>query len=156
MALKPDRDYNAMDDISFFWTDTAATVEKGGCASLVTAGSGVSLDDTNNVVEYAADPSGAVPKGVMLADVAVYTPTTRFHRNFDNGEVLPGEKVCLIRKGWVVTDMITGTPTAGGDAYLGVSGYFATEMPSGSYSVVVGKFETTADPDGFVKVFVDL
>jgi len=82
MALRPDRDYNLIDDISHFWTDAAADAENGGVASMKTAGSGVSLDDAANVVEYKADPSGAKPMGVLLQNIKHYaapacSPTCR-------------------------------------------------------------------------------
>jgi hypothetical protein len=155
MALKPDRDYQSIDDVSHFWASSpvSATSEKGGVASLVTAGSGVSLDNAANVVDYKATPSGAIPKGVMIADVKTYTGS-RYFRNLHNGEVLPGEKVCLIRKGWIVTNAISGTPTAGAAAYLAENGNISptqmTEAPA------IGKFETTKDENGYAKVYVDL
>lgn len=155
MALRPDRDYYAIDDISHFWaaSPVATTSEKGGVASLKTAGSGVSLDDRKNEVDYLANPSGAVPKGLMLADVKTYTGN-RWFRNFHNGEVLPGEKVCLIRKGWVVTNMVSGTPTAGDVAYLAQNGNVSPTQLTGAPAV--GKFDTGLDENGFAKVYVDL
>lgn len=155
MALRPDRDYNAIDDISHFWAKSpvAATSEKGGIASVKTAGSGVSLDDKTNEVDYVANPSGAVAMGVMLADVKTYTGN-RWYRNFHNGEVLPGEKCCLIRKGWVVTNAVSGTPAAGAAAYLAENGNVSATQMTGAPKV--GRFETTKDENGFVKLFVDL
>jgi hypothetical protein len=157
MALKPDRDYYATDDISHFWENGPATtaVEKGGVASLVTAGSGVSLDDTANVVTYAVDPSGAIPKGILLQDVNLPMSATRDYRNLQNGEIRPGEKCTLIRKGWLVTDMIVGSaPAAGDDAYLAASGNLSKTQAGGAPKV--GKFDTAKDENGFAKVFIDL
>jgi hypothetical protein len=62
MALKPDR-IELLTDISFFMNTTA---ERGGVVSAVTMGSGVSMDDANAVVAYAAVASGARPVGVLL------------------------------------------------------------------------------------------
>lgn len=155
MALKPDRDYYGQEDISNFWqSDESASQDVGGIASVVTQGSGVALDAPQNVVAYIVNPSGAVPRGVLLSPIKVYADTNRFYRNFYRNEVLPGEKVCLFRKGWLVTDKIVGTPAAGGTAYLGASGNFAATQATGAPTV--GKFETTKDQNGFARVYVDL
>ncbi len=109
MALRPDRDYNLIDDISHFWTDAAADAENGGVASMKTAGSGVSLDDAANVVEYKADPSGAKPMGVLLQNIKHYAGT-RVFPNMQNGDIQPGDKCTLVRKGWIVTKPSAALP----------------------------------------------
>jgi len=156
MALKPDRDYAEVTDISQYWSDLTAqnTQEKGGIACVETQGSGVALDDTTNVVQYAASASGAVPKGVLLQDINPPLSATRDYKNFHNMEVRPGDKVTLLRKGWLVTDMISGTPVVGGNAYVGVSGLISAT--SGTSSARIGRWETTLDADGFAKVYVDI
>jgi hypothetical protein len=156
MALRPDRDYAEVTDISNFWSEVAAqnTQEKGGIACVETAGSGVALDDVTNVVQYADSASGAVPKGVLLQDVNPPMSTTRDFKNFANMEVRPGEKVTLLRKGWLVTDMIDGTPVVGGGAYVGSSGLISAT--SGTASARIGRWETTLDADGFAKVYIDI
>lgn len=156
MALKPDRDYAEVTDISQFWSEVAAqaTAEEGGIACVETQGSGVAMDDTENVVQYAASSSGSIPKGVLLHPVNPEMSATRDFKNFANLETRPGEKVCLLRKGWFVTDMITGTPVVGGGVYVGASGNFA--VSSGTASARVGRFETTVDADGFAKIYIDI
>jgi len=156
MALKPDRGYNEFVDIANYWINdgTQNTKEKGGVASVVSSGSGVAMDASGNVVSYAVDPSGAVPKGVLLQDVNPPLSTTRDYKNFDSLEVRPGEKVTLVRKGWLVTDQITGTPAVGGTAYLGASGLISTTQATAAPAI--GRFETTVDADGFAKVFIDI
>jgi hypothetical protein len=81
---------------------------------------------------------------------------TRDFPNYDNGEIRPGDKCTLIKKGWVVTDMIPAgiTPTAGATAYLAASGYVsstqATDAPA------IGRFETTKDAAGFARVSIEI
>ena len=156
MALKPDRDYAEVTDITQFWSEVSAqdTQEKGGIACVETQGSGVAMDDVTNVVQYAASASGAVPKGVLLQDVNPPLSSTRDYKNFHNMEVRPGEKVTLLRKGWLVTDMIEGTPAVGGGAYVGSSGLISAT--SGTASARIGRFETTVDADGFAKIYIDI
>jgi hypothetical protein len=157
MALRPDREYNEVTDISYFWSNEAAqaTQEKGGIACLEgTGGSGVSLDDASNLAQYATVGSGSIPLGVLLQDVNPPLSATRDFKNFYNMEVRPGEKVTLVRKGWVVTDMVSGTPGVGGIAYVGPSGLIATT--SLNSAPAVGRFESLVDADGFCKIYIDL
>lgn len=157
MALKPDREYNEVTDITNFWTTVAA--EKGGVASVVTQGSGsalgVNITDEPNVVGYVASPSGAIPKGVLLQTVTAAMSATRDFINYENGEIRPSTKCTLVKKGFVVTDMITGTaPAAGDTAYLAASGYISKTQASGA--PVVGRFETAKDSSGFARVSIDI
>lgn len=151
MALKPDVDLHQIDDISYFMNEVAV---RGGIVSLNTAGSGVSLDQAVNLVTYAADSSGQTPLGVLMGDM-VNIDQTRQHLNFHKNEVQQGGKVTVGRKGWVVTDQVTGTPTAGGSAFLAPSGRLTTADTSDS-NPLVGQFLTTLDELGFVKVYIDL
>jgi len=157
MALKPDREYNEVTDITNFWTTVAA--EKGGVASVVTQGSGVAMGvnitDDPNVVGYVADPSGAIAKGVLLQTVTEAMSATRDFVNYDNQEIRPGDKCTLVRRGFVVTDMITGSAPAVGDpAYLAASGYISKTQASGAPQV--GRFETTKDSSGFARVSINI
>lgn len=156
MALRPDRDYAEVTDISQFWSEVAAqdTQEKGGIACVETQGSGVALDDPTNVVRYSDSASGAVPKGILLQDVNPPMSDTRDFKNFAKGEIRPGEKCTLLRKGWLVTDMISGSPSVGANAYVGPSGLIAAT--SGTGSAKIGRWETTVDADGFAKLYVDI
>ncbi len=156
MALKPDRDHFEDTDIMNFWLNdgTQNTKEKGGVASFVQSGSGVAMDASGNVVSYVADPSGAVPKGVLLQDVNPPLSATRDFLNFDSGEVRPGDKVTLVRKGWLVTDQIVGTPAVGSAAFLGSSGLVDVTQATGAPQI--GRFETTLDADGFARVYIDI
>jgi len=158
MALKPDREYNEVTDITNFWTTVAA--EMGGCAGIVTQGSGAAIGqnivDEPNVVGYVANPSGAIAKGILLQTVSATMSATRDFINFENGEIRPGDKCTLVKKGFVVTDMIPVgvTPTAGAAAYLAASGYVSSTQASGAPQV--GRFETTKDAAGFARVSIDI
>jgi hypothetical protein len=148
MALKPDR-IELLTDISFFMSTTA---ERGGVASLVTGASGVAMDDASAVVGYAATVSGSKPIGVLLNDV-VNLDLTRQHINWHKDEVQVGGKVTLLRQGQVTTNRVTGTPAAGVDAYVGVSGLIGT---SSTNSVKIGTFLSSVDADGYAKLSVNL
>jgi len=157
MALKPDREYNETTDITNFWTTIAA--EKGGVASVVTQGSGAAIGftitDDPNVVGYVANPSGAIAKGVLLQEVNEPMSATRDFLNYESLEIRPGDKCTLVTKGFVVTDMVTGSaPTAGAPAYLAASGYVSATQATGAPQV--GRFETTPDANGFVRLTVDI
>jgi hypothetical protein len=151
MALKPDR-IELLTDVSFFMTSTA---ERGGVVSVVTAtsGVGVSMDDGNAVVEYGASVSGK-PVGVLLNDV-VNLDLTRQHINWHKDETQVGGKVTLLRQGQVTTNMLVAstTPSAGADAYVGVSGLIGT---SSTNAVKIGQFLSAKDADGYAKVSVNL
>lgn len=151
MALKPDR-VELLTDISFFMNDTAV---RGGvvCVDTATSGVGVSMDDANAVVEYAADASGALPVGILLNDV-VNLDLTRQHINWHKDEVQVGGKVTVLRHGQVTTNLVAGTPTAGADAYVANSGYISTVQAAGA--VKVGQFLSAVDADGYAKVSVNL
>ena len=152
MALKPDR-VELLTDVSFFMNTTA---ERGGVVSNVTAttGVGVSMDDANAVVAYAATVSGSKPLGVLLNDVVDYD-LTRQHINWYRDETQKGGKVTLLRNGQVTTNMLVAgiTPAAGDDAYVGVSGLIGTDDTN---SVKVGQFLSGKDTDGYAKVLVNL
>ncbi len=162
MALKPDREYNETTDITNFWSTTQTTAEVGGIASVLTQGSGAAMGqnivDEANVVEYATSASGSIPKGVLLQAVNPVLSANRDFVNFENQEIRPGDKCTLVKRGFVVTDLILGTPTAGGIAYLGASGNISTTSGAfgGATTPVIGRFETTVDSDGFARVSIDI
>ena len=154
MALKADR-HELDTDISFFYN--AGTAERGGIVCLSTVGSGAAMDQAGAKVEYVLAAAGKIPVGVLLNDV-VNLDLTRQHINWHKDEVQKGGKVSILKKGWVVTNLITGTPTAGGLACVDDDGTAGNiELCSGtSNDVVVGRFMSTKDEDGYVKVEVNL
>lgn len=150
MALKADR-IEKETDISFFMNEVA---ERGGVVCLSgNGGSGAAMDQGVQLVTYAANPSGARPVGVLLNDM-VNIDLTRQELNRYKNEVQRGSKVTLLRKGYVVTNMIQGVPTAMAPAFVGHSGRFSATSLSGN-NAVVGEFMTRLDQDGFAKVEVN-
>lgn len=150
MSLKPDRQIDKW-RLEYHMSSSGY---KGGVVSLVSAGSGVAMDSSSNVVAHAANPSGAVVVGVLLDDVVAANSLIK--RNPYKEEVEFGNKVSIASEGWVVTDKIYSgsTPSAGATAYLGANGEFTTTQAAGA--PVVGRFETSKDEDGFAKVSVQV
>ena len=154
MALKADR--NELDvDISFFMNETA---EKGQIVAVSTAGSGAAMDQAGALATVAAATGSVIPIGVLLNDV-VDIDLTRQHINWHKDEVQKGGKVAILKKGYVVTDQIEGTPTAGALAFMddADTGKFAVaaSIDDGEYTAV-GRFMSIKDEDGYAKVEVNL
>ena len=149
MSLKGDR--NEFDtDISFFMNEVAT---RGLIVSVSTAGSGAAMDHSLALATVKANPSGAYPLGVLLNDM-VNLDLTRQHLNQHKDEVQKGGKVTILRKGWVVTDAVSGTPTGGQDAYLAGTGLISATQAAGALKV--GQFLSAKDADGFAKVSINL
>lgn len=148
MALKPDR-IELSTDISFFMETTG---DRGGVASIVSGGTGSSMDDGDAVVGYYVAATGK-PVGVLLNDV-VDLDLTRQHINWYKDEVQKGGKVTLLRQGQVVTNMLVPaiTPSAGDPAYVGPSGLIDTASTGDQ----IGQFLSAKDSDGYVKVSVNI
>lgn len=159
MGLKADR-YEESTDISFFYTVGTAT--RGGvvCLDLLSA-SGAALDQGNNTVSYQQASDTDVPVGILLNDV-VDKDLTRTELNKYKDEVQKGGKVTVMTKGWVVTNMINGTPTPGAVAYAsdggGTAGYLTTSAANAAASgnLAVGRWMSRKDADGYAKLFVNL
>lgn len=187
MALKPDR--NELDvDISYFWaTGIGYGSERGGWVSATgsTAASGSAMDQAVNQVWYSLNATGLRPLGLLLNDV-VNVDLTRQILNPYKSEVQVGDKITVLKKGYVLTNRIVTTIgpnsvaiTAGAPAYTGPSGFissvasgslglgntttangsgkdFNAHINSPSGSYVIGKFLSAADEDGYAKVYIDL
>lgn len=158
MALRGDR-HEFQTNIQFF---SDAVMERGGIVSAKTSGSGAAMDQGVHVAEYKANPSGAKPVGLLLNDV-VNNDLTRVKLNPYKNEVQLGSKVTLLKRGYVVSNMIlTGqTPVLGGPVYVAHSGYMsasdvATDAENASSTRVVGTWGSTKDEDGFAQVNLDL
>lgn len=148
MALKGDR-VEFQTDISFFCNDVT---ERGVILVHSSSGSGASMDDTNAIVSV---PTGSVtglkPAGLLLNDMVDLDLTrTWFYNMKDERQV--GTKCTLLRKGWVVTNKVTGTPVAGDPAYFTTNGVLT---PS-TGSKLVGAFLGAKDASGYVKVEINL
>ena len=149
MALKGDR-HELDTDISFFMNETG---NRGVVVSLSTGGSGAAMDSSVALCTIAAEASGAEPLGVLLNDV-VNIDLTRQHLNWHKDEVQQGGKVTILRKGFVVTDQISGTPAAGDVAFLADAGQIS-DAQDGT-AVAIGQFLSSVDADGFAKVSVNI
>ena len=153
MALKPDR-WEFQTDISFFMNSAA----ERGCvvvALSTTAGSGAAMDQGRAVVAIPNNPSGYTPVGLLLNDV-VDQDLTRLMLNPYKDVVQKGNKVRLLRKGWVVTSSYTGSPAAFGTAYVGVSGLLTPTNLGAVATPKCGQFLSAPDEDGYVKVEIML
>lgn len=171
MALKPDRTH--LDSyIDFFMNEatcikSSTKAERGGIVCVSTVGSGIAMDQAEQLCTYSADPraSGVRPLGVLMNDM-VNLDLTRQHINWHKDEVQKGGKVTIWAKGWVVTDWIYPgtTPAAGNPAYVANSGYIAPSDicsgsdngPDSSIRRRVGTFLSSKDEDGYAKVAINL
>lgn len=149
MALKGDRE-ELQTDISFFMNETAT---RGLVVSVSTAGSGAAMDSAVALATVKANPSGAYPLGVLLNDM-VNLDLTRQHLNQHKDEVQQGGKITILRKGWVVTNAISGTPAGGQIAYLAGTGLISATQGGGT--VQIGQFLSSKDADGYAKVSINL
>ncbi len=154
MGLRPDRQIDDS-ELGFFLNEVASV---GVIACISTATSGASLDGTTSLATIPASSSGAVPLGVLLTET-VDIDLTRLPVNWHKSQAVKGDKVSICRKGWVVTDALTGTITVG-PAVLASSGTVMSRGAIGSWNQVanplVGKFVTTKDENGFARLIVDL
>ena len=152
MALKAGRDLQAFKP----GYQSDSVMERGGIVSVKTVGSGEAMDDSAMIAEYADEPSGTVPLGVLMDDTE-NNDLTRIHKNWFKQETHQGEKMTIVNRGWVTTDMVAGeiTVSAPQTAYVTESGLF-TNVTGNGYNVEVGRFETNADEDGYCRVSVNL
>ena len=149
MALKADR-HEFDTDISFYMNETG---NRGVVVSLSTGGSGAAMDSSVALCTIAAEASGAKPLGVLLNDV-VNLDLTRQHLNWHKDEVQIGGKVTILRKGFIVTDQISGTPSAGDVAFLVDAGQIGDSQDG--TAVPVGQFLSSKDADGYAKVSINV
>ena len=108
--------------------------------------------DNSVALAVTATGDGDQPLGILLNDV-VDIDQTRQHINWHKDEVQKGGKCTIMTKGTVVTDKVTGTPAAGDVAYVNVDG--TVGAVSGGSSAV-GRFLSSKDADGYIKVAVNL
>ena len=161
MALKPDR--NIIDEsIEYFMFETAT---RGGVV-VATSGTGgwpvgPAMDSADRRVEYAATPSGGRdPVGLLLQDV-VNIDQSRQITNPYKRESQVGDKVHLLKKGWVVTNSIAAGEASGiavpATAYVGLNGNLYSDSDwAASGFPVVGRFLTNVDSEGYAVVEIEL
>lgn len=156
MALKPDR-YEPFIDVLYFMNET-------GAAGLVvvhdttTPASGAALDDAGMLVKLpdVLLASGEYPVGMLMGDV-VNLDLTRTHLNAHKRESQVGGKVGVARNGSFVTNQISGSPSAGQDAYFTIGGFLTgnTSAPT-SGSKKVGVWRSSKDSDGYARVDINI
>lgn len=158
MALKGDRNLIET-DVTFHLNSVA---EKGMCLFFSTPGSGAALDQGIAVLQVGGNnPSGLIPAGAILQDM-VNKDLTKTHINWHRDEVQVGGKVTVVRKGWLVTNLVIGTPSVaanGSNAYATVSGYYTpTVSATGGVAATprVGQFLSSFDEDGYCKIELNL
>ena len=156
MALKPDRSILET-DISLVCNDVHS---KGAVLVYDTAASGIGIESPGEAA-LVSNPSGYKVAGLSLANF-VDIDQTRYHRNYHKDEQVIGEKAPLLRKGYVVTDMIVASPgtiTPGAKAYLSTDGKLTATVSATGGEVAtppVGTFATSKDENGYAKVHIDL
>ena len=155
MALKADR--HELDvDISYFYNGSA--IERGGVVCLSAVGSGAAMDQPGAKVEYTAATNAKIPVGILLNDV-VNLDLTRQHINWHKDEVQKGGKVSVLKKGYVVTNKVTGAPTAGVAAFVcdDTAGNISVDgSVDDGKKIIIGRWMSTKDEDGYAKVEVNL
>jgi hypothetical protein len=157
MALKGDR-LIVTTDIANFMNETAT---RGGVVCQSTVGSGAALDQAQQLVTYSANPSGSRPVGLLLEDMVNYD-LTKQHANVHRDEMQIGGKVALLTDGWVVTNMIIGSPAKSDTAVLDNSGNLGvvtwanTPTHNTINKPVVGTWMSAKDEDGYAKVKINL
>ena len=152
MALRPDRN-EFLTDLSFFMDEVA---ERGILVVASTQGSGAAMDQSEAAVKIGAraDRGSDMPVGLLLNDV-VNLDLTRQHINYAKDEVQKGNKVLLLRRGFVVTNMISGDITLGEPAHWGGDGKLCSATAE-STSVQVGRWLSKKDADGYAKVEINI
>ena len=142
MALRPTRN-EFLTDLSFFMNETS---ERGILVSMSTEGSGAAMDDSAAAVKVPVATSDK-PMGLLLCDVV--------NLDLTKDEMQKGGKVLLLRRGFVVTNMISGTITAGERAHFVEGGLLCSKTASDASSVV-GRWLSTPDADGYAKVEINI
>ena len=153
MATKGNVDYSARRHIQYFVSGTA---EKGQMLVMNTNGySGIANENANRYAYVAGDASGKVLIGFCENKVVNYDLTRQKLNPFDPLEVQTGSKISIIYQGWMDTNQISGSPTAGATAYVGPTGTVsAIQLNAGWASF--GRFLTAKDANGYAQVQVNL
>lgn len=154
MGLKPDRGFDNVEDISFYMN---ATGSRGSLVVHSTAGSGAAMDSSAALVVIPTTASGTNPVGLLMNDV-VNIDLTRQHLNQHRDETQMGGKVTILKRGWVVTDNVSGTPAGTGETLWYTNGGILTTVdpvPNGAVPKV-GRIVSKKDADGYAKVEINI
>ena len=157
MALRPDR-HIPHDGWEIRFTCPIVAQEGQILVYSTPQASGAGTANDRAVATVVANPSGAVPVGVLMTEVEDIDQS-KFHRNWHKTTQVINEPVPIAKKGWITTNNIHGTPTVGATAYLGSSGAFAV-TPSAAGGLVanpiMGEFETKLDEEGYASIRIEL
>jgi hypothetical protein len=155
MALKPLRIEDRYGYRLNYHMNEAASA--GGVVVASTIGSGSAMDQSQDVVTYAANPSGKVPVGMLLGDV-VDKDLTQTTLQRLSSEYIKNGKVPVNAAGQYTTNMIYPGLTIAKDqsAYLGPSGLLQNTVVNEVNNPWVGTFESSKDADGYAKVTINL
>lgn len=127
--------------------------ERGQFCVYGTTGSGATVGETAGFVKVESTNNGAV-SGAKFAGVAMHPhvslDTTKYDLNQYKHEHLVNYPTTLAKKGFIVSDNISGTPTVGATAYLALSG--KVSPVDVGLAPVVGVFEDIKDELGFAKI----
>ena len=95
------------------------------------------------IVEYAADPSGAIPVGIQYNDVEHINLTYENHPWHNRETDVPWSTVGIVQHGTIETDWIhlVGTVVSGDRAYVGPSGTITNTAAFGGHQI--GHFLST-------------
>jgi hypothetical protein len=158
MALKGHRDVQSY-DITFRLEDACEEGKLVVLKSTQPSGSGLGAgvgDTAGWLSAVSGSPaSGTKPFGLLLHPFEDVDETALTKRNFAKMVHVLGEPAPVMRRGWVTTNMLTGSAHAAGEtAYLGADGKFTKTQVNAI--AAVGQFLTAADADGYARVYVDL
>ena len=154
MGLRTDR-LETVTDISYFMNATA-TRGRAVVYDTSASGAGAAMDDSDAKVKLPAvlNGSGEYLAGLLLNDM-VNKDLSQTHLNLHKDEAQIGSKVRLLKRGWVVTDVIHSsfTPAAGLPAYFDATGLL---HGTSTASTRVGTWGSKKDTDGYAKLHVDI
>lgn len=152
MAIK-NTDYSAVRHVTYF---SSGTFDDGVCVSMNTGSgyTGAALEHASRYALALANGSGAFPLGVSESKVVNYDLTRQKLNPFNPNEIQTGQKMSIVKRGWVNTNYISGSPTVGAIAYLAANGYMSATQLTGY--PVVGRFLTAKDSNGYATVDIIL
>lgn len=151
MALKPD--YHVVEWAPDFVCNDVISAGDVLCYS--TAGSGQAMGADAGVATLKSNPSGFIPLGLSVAAFVSIDETVQ-HVNFYNNQQVLGDKAPLMRKGWVVSNRVLGSPTAGAIAYLAGTGMYTATNGGAAATPKIGEFKSIKDEDGYAKIEINL
>ena len=155
MSLKSKRLDNPYGYDLAWYGNTVMT--RGGIVCAATIGSGTAMEQSENVVEYSASPSGKLPVGMLMSDTESIDLTKHYTNPYGAVSAL-GTKVSVQKQGTYTTNSIYPGLTIAAQqvAYLGPSGLLQNTKVNEVNNPYVGQFMSSKDADGYAKVTINL